>query len=108
MGALIALLLLIGLAVLWAFFIFVPDWVDERALRVFNWSVIACCVMICGSWIMFMKVQLGIDASNEKFRWAFITAGALMIEIVFLTFMLLLRNFWVFKPPSRPGSGWFG
>ena len=34
-------------------------------------------------------------------------SGALGIEIVFLAICFVLRNFFVFRPPRRPGSGFF-
>lgn len=107
MGALIGLLFLIGCAVLWCFFAFVPPWVNERALSIFNWSVIAACVMICASWVMYMDVLVAASGqgSDEKFRWPLAAVGALLIEICFLALMFLLRNFWVFKPP-RMRSRW--
>ena len=104
MGALIGLLAMIGAVVLWCFFAFVPKWVNERALMVFNWSVVGTCVMICASWVMYMSVLLDQE-TLEKFRWPLAVCGALLIEIGFLGLMLLLRNFWIFKPP-RTRSRW--
>lgn len=103
MGALVALLILIGLAVLWAFFNFPPAWANERAVSVFNWSVIGACVMVIGSWVMYMGMLLPQEVL-EKFGWMLTVAGALSIEIVFLFVMFILRNFWIFRA-KRPG-GW--
>lgn len=100
MGALIALLFMIGVAVLWAFFAFAPAWVNQRALSVFNWSVVGACVMICLSWVLYMDVLLDQDMM-DKFKWPVAISGALVIEIFFFALMFLLRNFWIFKPPKR-------
>lgn len=107
MGALIAVLCFIGAAVAWAFFAWPPDWADEKQVRVFNWSVVAACGMICLAWVFNMSVLFDYDYI-EKFRWPFAIIGALGIEIIFLGIMFLLRNFWVFKPPRAGGKrGWF-
>ncbi|HYD18777.1 MAG TPA: hypothetical protein VEF76_09900 [Patescibacteria group bacterium] len=102
MGPLIALLMLIGSAVAWCFFAWKPQYAEERAVSVFNWSVIGACAMICLAWILNMSVVLNAEIL-DKFRWPFAIIGALGIEIVFLSVMCLVRNFWVFKP-SRPGG----
>jgi hypothetical protein len=104
MAPLIALLILIGLAVLWAFFAFIPQWVNARAVTVFNWSALFACAMICASWVFYMNVLLSPE-TLEKYRVALATVGALLIEIVFLGIMFLLRNFWIFKAPKRGGWG---
>jgi hypothetical protein len=80
MGALIGLLAMIGAVVLWCFFTFVPKWVNERALLVFNWSAVGACVMICASWVMYMSVLLDQE-TLEKLRWPLAICGALLIEI---------------------------
>lgn len=108
MGTIIFVLGFIGLAVLWAFFAWPPEWANEKQVRVFNWSVVAACAMICMAWMLNISVIFDGEYI-EKFRWPFAILSALGIEIVFLGIMFLLRNFWVFKPP-RPGGkrGWFG
>ncbi|MDF3023265.1 MAG: hypothetical protein K0R10_626 [Alphaproteobacteria bacterium] len=107
MGPLIALMFFIGAAVAWAFFAWKPQYANEKQVSVFNWSAIGACAMICASWVLNMSVVLDAE-SIEKFRWPFAIIGALGIEALFLIVMFVVRNYWIFKPPSRPGGGrWF-
>lgn len=107
MGPLIGVLFFVGAAVAWAFFAWQPEYANKKQLSAFNWSVIGACAMICLSWVANMSVLLSAE-QLEKFRLPFALLGALMIEIVFLAVMFVLRNFWIFKPPRRPGGGIFG
>lgn len=104
MGPLIGLLVFLGAAVAWAFFAFQPEYANKRALSVFNWSVLAAGAMICAAWIFNMKVLLSEDIL-KKWKTPFEIVGALGIEVIWLTLMFLIRNFWLFKPPRRP-TGW--
>lgn len=104
MGPLIGLLCFIGAGIAWAFFAFQPEYANKRALSVFNWSVMGAGAMICLAWILNMKMVLGGE-QYAKYKTAFQLIGVLGIECVWLTLMLLIRNFWIFKPPRRPG-GW--
>lgn len=104
MGPLVALLICIGVFVAWAFFSFQPEWANKRALSIFNWSVLAACLMVSAAAAFNVKVIFG-PAAYEKWRMPLIAIAGLGVEITFLTVMFLLRNFWIFKPPRRPG-GW--
>lgn len=104
MGPLVALLICVGVFVAWAFFSFQPEWANKRALSIFNWTVLLACLMISVAAGFNVKVIFG-QAAFEKYRLPLIAVTSLGIEIGFLTIMFLLRNFWIFKPPRRPG-GW--
>jgi hypothetical protein len=105
MGSVVGVLIFLGAAVAWAFFAFQPEFANKQQLKAFNWSVVGACAMICLAWVLNMSVLLSAE-QLEKFRLPFALMGALGIEIVFLAVMFLLRNFWIFKPPKRPGD-WF-
>ena len=107
MGPIIAVLAFFGIFVAWAYFIFPPQHANERQVSVFNWSVMGACAMICLGWILNVGTALS-GTTSEKYLLSFAVGGAILIEIVFLGVCFLLRNFWIFKPPRRPGSGgWF-
>jgi hypothetical protein len=63
--------------------------------------------MICFTFMLYIKSFLGMVSAEAagKYKLAFELIGALGIESVWLLVMLLIRNFWLFKPPRRPG-GW--
>lgn len=105
-GPLVALLAIFGVAVLWIFFNFQPQYANKRQLSVFNWTVVAMCVMFCIGFVLYLYSGLG-ERNRESFFLPFSIGGALAIEICFLTVGFLLRNFWIFKPPSRPRGGLF-
>lgn len=104
MGPLVALLICVGVFVAWAFFSFQPEWANKRALSIFNWSVIAACLMVSAAAAFNVQVIFG-PAAYAKYRAPLVAISGLGVEIGFLTVMFLLRNFWIFKPPRRPG-GW--
>lgn len=106
MGAVVALLAILGLIVGWAFFAFQPQYANKQQLSVFNWTVIGACTMLCLAWLFNVGQALDTEV-YDKYRAVFAIGGALGIEIVFLTACFLMRNFWIFKPPRRPGSGFF-
>lgn len=103
MGPLIALLGLAGLFLLWAFFMFPPEHAKPYQLGVFNWSCVAVCAMICGAWVLNVRAMLSSPV-NEKYIPLFAYGGGFAIEIVLIGILFLLRNFWIFKPPRRPGG----
>ncbi|MEZ0223884.1 MAG: hypothetical protein ACAH83_04970 [Alphaproteobacteria bacterium] len=104
MGPLIGLLCFIGAGIAWMYFAFQPEYANKRALSVFNWSVMGAGAMICLAWVLNMKMVLKGD-DYAKFKTAFEVIGVLGIECGWLVLMFLIRNFWIFKPPRRPG-GW--
>ncbi|MBI1214784.1 MAG: hypothetical protein GC185_03070 [Alphaproteobacteria bacterium] len=103
MGSLVGVLFFVGGAVLWAFFAFQPEYANKKQLRAFNWSVIGALAMIILAWAANMAVLLSPE-QLQKFRTPFLLIGSLGIESIFLAVMFVLRNFWIFKPPKRPGG----
>lgn len=107
MGPLVALLGIIGLCVLVVYLQFQPRYYPEKdKISVFNWMVLAVCALVCLTWIFMVKSNLE-GGPSDKYWKPFAIGGALSFEIVFLGLCFVLRNFYVFKPPSRPGSGLF-
>lgn len=105
-GAFVFLLGILGFLALWAFFSFQPKFVNERQLKVFNWTVVAMCAMFCLGLTAFIYVELSPETRGDFFV-PIAVAACLAAEIVFFTIGLLLRNFWIFSAPRRPGRGLF-
>ncbi len=106
MGALIVFLAIIGFLVLVAYLKFPPRFAPKKALHIFDATVVGICFFLCLIWILNIRgTLLGTD---DDIWWTPLAAtGACGIEIIFLGACFLLRNFWVFKPPDRPGGGLF-
>jgi hypothetical protein len=100
LGPLIALLGLMGLMVLWLFYTFQPKIVNRRQLFIFNNMAVGLCVVLGLLWYWRTHVAM-VDTINEKYMQAVGIGGALAIEIVLLLLFMLMRNFWIFKPPKR-------
>lgn len=106
MGSVIVALAVIGFLVLFSYLKFDPPYAEKKLVDVFNMMVLSVCGVLCFIW--FLKVRIDwMGTENEKLWQPVAIAGALGIEIVFLGVCFLLRNFWVFRPPRRPGSGGF-
>jgi len=106
MGALVIVLAIIGSLVLFAYLKFPPPYADRKLVGVYDRMVIGVCAFLCLVWFFNARVNW-MDPLNDKLWLPIALAGALAIEIGFLGVCFLLRNFWVFKPPRRPGSGGF-
>lgn len=106
MGAIAAVFLIFGALALWVFFSFTPRHADPKQVSVFNWAVLGACALICIGWLMNIGTLL-TNVNAEKYLAVFAIMGAVAIEVIFLAVCLVLRNFWIFKPPRRPGSGFF-
>jgi hypothetical protein len=108
MGAVVLLLAIIGFLVLLAYLKFPPSYANKKLVSTFDKMVLAVCTLMCVSWIFYMRGGL-INTAEESLWEPLGVLGALGIEIVFLSICFVLRNFWVFKPPRRPGrDGFFG
>ncbi len=108
MGSVIVLLGIIGLLVLFCYLKFPPPYAKRKLVNAFDIMVLVVCAFICLMWIFKMHASL-VDTSDEDWELPLAVGGALGIEIVFLGICFLMRNFWVFKPPRRPGKdGFFG
>jgi Kef-type K+ transport system membrane component KefB len=102
-GAFIFLLAIIGLGVFWAFFSFVPEYVNKKQLKAFNWTVVGMCAMFCTGLSLYIWSGLSPEGRDDFF-WSLAIGASLAAEIVFFTLGLLLRNFWIFAPPRRGRS----
>lgn len=107
MGAVIVVLAIIGFLVLFTYLKSPPPYADRKLVSVYNRMVMAVCALLCLAWFFNARADW-MYAMNEKLWLPIAIAGALAIEIVFLGVCFLLRNFWIFKPPRRPGGGGFG
>ncbi len=105
MGPLVGVMCFLGAAIAWAFFAFQPEYANKRALSVFNWSVLGAGSMIVLALMFNIDMFLNMIPDAGKYKIGFEFAGALGVEVIWLSIMFLLRNFWIFKPPRRPG-GW--
>lgn len=100
MGSFIALLLMIGLLVLWCFFKFPPRFAPPEHVRIFNIMAFCFCAFLCLMWAIRVRVNLA-GTYDEKWIPEMTMAGILAIEIVVLGVFFLVRNFWLFKPKRR-------
>jgi len=108
MGAVVMLLAIIGFMVLLAYLKFPPPYANKKMVGTFDAMVMGVCALLCVSWVLHMRGEL-VHTYEEKLWSPLAILGALGIEIVFLSLCFVLRNFWIFKPPRRPGQdGFFG
>lgn len=107
MGTIIVALALIAAMVLYAYLKFPPLYADVKLVNVYNMMTLGVCLMLCVAWFFDIESSWK-DSINDAYWLPVAIAGALVIEIGFLGICFLLRNFWIFKPPRRPGSGGFG
>ncbi len=102
MEPIIAVLAIFAALVLYAFFNFQPSYGDRKAVGVFNKTVLAVCAMLCLAWFFGVRLEWK-DTPEDEWWLSIAIAGALAIEIVLLGLCLVLRNFWIFRLPRRPG-----
>jgi len=108
MGAVVLLMGLIGCLVLFCYLKFPPRYANKKLVNTFDMMVLAVCAVMCVTWVFYQRGDL-IHTAEEDWWKPLAILGALAIEIVFLGFCFVLRNFWIFKPPRRPGrDGFFG
>jgi hypothetical protein len=108
MGAVVLLLGVIGFFVLFAYLKYPPPYANKKTVRTFDMMVMTVCAVVCLSWFFHVRAGL-IHTSAEKLWEPLAILGTLGIEILFLAVCFVLRNFWIFKPPRRPGQdGFFG
>ncbi|MCP4354408.1 MAG: hypothetical protein GY793_02005 [Proteobacteria bacterium] len=90
-----------GIMAVFFFVEFSPKYANKHQVSVFNKTVLAVVTVFCI--IAFFQGQQNLPFSTlmNTMVAAFIS---LATEVVLLFFFLLLRNFWIFKPPKRPGD----
>lgn len=104
MGAIIVVLAIIGAVVLFAYLKFPPPYATKKLVDTFNFMTLGVCAFLCLAFFLNLRSDW-IGTINDKWWLPMGILGVLGIEIVFLGICFLLRNFWIFKPPRRPGSG---
>src|ERR1700741_5078516 len=104
MGALIVLLIIIAFFIVVGYLSFPPMYANKKLVRTYDMMVIAVCAFLCLAYIL--RTHTAMADTRDNMWWEPVSAfGAVVIEAIFLGLCLLFRNFWVFKPPSRPGGG---
>jgi hypothetical protein len=103
MGVVIVVLAIIGLLVMFAYLKFPPPYANPKLVNVFDMMVLGVCAFLCLIWALNIRTTW-MGTINDRWWQPVAIAGALGIEIAFLGICFLLRNFWVFKPPRRPGG----
>ncbi len=103
MGAIIVVLAVIGFLVLFAYIKFPPEFAKPQLVSVYNKMVLAVCALLC--LVTFFNIRASwMGTENEQWWLPVAVIAALGIEIAVLTICFVMRNFWVFKPPRRPGG----
>lgn len=99
-------LAVIGFLVLFAYLKLPPSYADKKLVSTYNIMVLIVCFVIC--LLLFLNIRADWMGSIRDKWWKPVAIiGVLSFEIVFLGICFLLRNFWVFKPPRRPGRDGF-
>ena len=91
----IAMLLLAGVMV-WAFFTFNPEYVDEKSVTAYNWSVVAIIAFFCLAFSFKAFAYLS-DSRYEDFLPVLLLLSNLMVIAVGLVVGFLVRNYFIFK-----------
>ena len=105
MGSVVVVLSIIGLIVLFAYLKFPPRYyANKKLVRVYDLMVMGVCALLILTWVLNLRAEW-MDTVNEKWWEPMAIIGALGIEIILLGLFFILRNFWIFKPPRRPGGG---
>jgi amino acid transporter len=104
MGALIVLTIIIGFFILLGYLNFPPAYANKKLVRAFDMMAVLVCAFICLMYVLKVHVLMA-DTRDDMWWEPKAAVGAVGIEAVFLGLCFLFRNFWVFKPPSRPGGG---
>ncbi|MFH1157851.1 MAG: hypothetical protein V1721_03070 [Pseudomonadota bacterium] len=106
MASIIFGLAVIGFLVLFAYLKIPPRYADQRLVSVYNAMVLTVCFVLCLVFFLYIRANW-MGSLDDKWWKPVAIMGSLAIEIVFLGICFLLRNFWVFKPPRRPGRDGF-
>jgi hypothetical protein len=103
MGALIFLMIIVGFFLVVFYLKFPPLYANKKLVATYDMMVIGVCAFIC--LIYIFRTHAAIADTRDDMWWQSVAAfGAVVIEAAFLGLCFLLRNYWVFKPPKRPGG----
>jgi len=101
MAALIFIMIVIGFLILFAYLKILPAYASKKLVSTFNKMTIAVVFLL--SILFYFNAELNLPLS-EDLRKLVAVAGAIGVEIGLLIICFILRNFWIFKPPRRPGG----
>ena len=80
-----------------------PKYAEERALSIINNSILAVAVIVCVAF--FIKIYVSMQGTINDGWWKPVAVcGSMLIISGFTFFGMLIRNFWIFKAPKRPGG----
>ena len=80
----------------WAFFLFKPDFAEEKALRAYNWAIMGVAAMICG--VLSIKGTVLLKGTQmENFLGFYLLMANLLAIAVVLLIGFLVRNYFIFK-----------
>lgn len=98
----LGLLFIIAVMAMVAYLQFPPQYADKRLVSVFNkFSAGLTAVMFI---LFYLNGRLNLPFS-EDLRELMSLIFAVMLELFMLAVFFIIRNFWMFKPPRRPGGG---
>jgi len=98
----IGLLLIIAAMAFVAYLQFPPQFADKHLVSVFNKFSGGLTVVLCVLFYLNGKMKLPF---SEDLKELMAIVFALFLELFLLVIFFIIRNFWMFKPPRRPGGG---
>ena len=106
MASIVLGLMVIGFLVLFAYLKLPPRYAEQKLVSTYNKMILIVCFVLC--LLLFLNIRADwMGSIHDKWWKPVAIIGTLAFEIVFLGICFLLRNFWVFKPPRRPGRDGF-
>ncbi len=96
--------IILGIIVLFSFVTFKPKYADEYKVSVFNKMVITVVMLLCTIVFFQGRQSLPFSPGMKTVVAIFVSLG---LELFLFGMFFFIRNFWIFKPPKRPGSGLF-
>jgi len=95
-GFVISAMLILAAVMVWAFFTFSPEYNDQKAIKVYNWSILGVIGMICLAF-SFKSFALLNGSSHEEFLPILLFLLNMMIIAIGLMAGFLIRNFFIFR-----------
>lgn len=106
MGAIVVFTGLLAAIALFCFLRFQPEVPKKETLSLINWSFLGITAFLCGIYVLNIRVQT-VGTPDENWFAPLALTGSFIIIFLSLTAGWIVR-WWIFRPPSRPGSGFFG